>query len=764
MPSRPPNALAIVTALAAMVSTTTGKFCLLATCVYTTALCAIPLFGVHGVESAFALGLILPITTALHVEARDRAARAVTSLTRLRQATEVAGLHVGLATLILALNSLRIQQCEPWLGLAYIGLGPGIGCLLASQFAFLLCRAATPAWKRRILVVALPLVGLARFAWAFYSTPSIFAYGHFFGYFPGSFYDELIQFPLPLLALRLGTGCMVAAGTLFAFATSSIKEGHIRRRLFGILLLFILAAGGLEYSGPALGFRVSATRIQAELGATYTSKRCVIHLPREYPHAARFGADCDFAVREAEQFLGLRQDAPVRVYLFRNADEKRRLIGAASTNVAKPWRSEVYVQVGAYPHPVLPHEIAHVVAGASGSGPLRIAGTFGGLWPNMGLIEGIAVAADFRAVGELTPHQWAKAAVDEGIAPPITTLFGPGFLGHRPGLAYTLAGSFIRFAHSTRGRKPLLLAYRTGDLERAFERGLPRLEHEWHDFLKTVELRTGARALARRRFSGRSVLSAICPHRVAALRSDLHADLLAHNWDAALETCAALVRLDDKNQHSNIIQIKTLATANHLHEAEALLRKVDPESAYPGLLGDARESLADGYYRAGQFSRAAAIYGDLLSTPQHDARRRQRQVKRISALSPAPVRSLLTEIFVPAQGTQTAPAITVHLARELSDVRADGLGQYLESRQLYFAGEPARAAPLLDIAIGKGLPSEELKREAQRLSAMCHLEAGSLQIAAQRFRKLARSPYAATAYNAERFLRRIHFMHQSRNY
>ncbi len=57
-------------------------------------------------------------------------------------------------------------------------------------------------------------------------------------------------------------------------------------------------------------------------------------------------------------------------------------MGAADTFIAKPWRREVYVQAGGYPHPVLGHEVMHVIAGAFARGPFRIAGGAGGLLPD----------------------------------------------------------------------------------------------------------------------------------------------------------------------------------------------------------------------------------------------------------------------------------------------------------------------------------------------------------------------------------------------
>jgi hypothetical protein len=90
--------------------------------------------------------------------------------------------------------------------------------------------------------------------------------------------------------------------------------------------------------------------------------------------------------------LGVTQRARVTAFFFRDTSEKRRLMGASNTYIAKPWRNEVYLQLGGWPHPVLFHEIVHVVAGNVGRGPFRVSGGIGGLLPSPGIVEGVAGA------------------------------------------------------------------------------------------------------------------------------------------------------------------------------------------------------------------------------------------------------------------------------------------------------------------------------------------------------------------------------------
>ena len=108
---------------------------------------------------------------------------------------------------------------------------------------------------------------------------------------------------------------------------------------------------------------------------------------------------------------------------------------------------EIYIEAGEWPHSVLAHELAHIVAGNVGMGPMRITGKLHGLIPDLALVEGVAVAAAWSssAPGGITPHQWTRAMLDLAIAPRLHDIVGTGFLGQQKRLAYTYVGSLVRF-------------------------------------------------------------------------------------------------------------------------------------------------------------------------------------------------------------------------------------------------------------------------------------------------------------------------------
>ena len=132
-------------------------------------------------------------------------------------------------------------------------------------------------------------------------------------------------------------------------------------------------------------------------------------------------------------------------------------MGASHTQVAKPWRREIYLQYESFPHPVIKHELAHALAGAFGDPIFAVARR--DVRFNIGLIEGLAVAVGDRE-GRLTLDQQVKAMRALGMEPPLSRVLGLGFFGEPPARSYTVAGSFVRFLLDEKGPAPLRELYR----------------------------------------------------------------------------------------------------------------------------------------------------------------------------------------------------------------------------------------------------------------------------------------------------------------
>jgi hypothetical protein len=714
-------------------------------------LASVPLFGVHGVESAVVLGALLPPLCAA-VGARAaiaaRGGEAVTASVLAGRALYAGFLLLAAPVLVLGLNSLRVRNCAPLEGLAFIALGPGCGVALAALAGASLGALPLRPWLTTTAAALLPLADATRALYDFYATPAVYAYGHFFGYFPGSLYDELIELPGPLLTLRLltATACVALLCMLGCFYDPTARRLRAALRpqrraalgLLGISALTLLLGYGY---GEELGHRTSVGYIAEVLGGRELSARCDLLLPRELRRSKRrrLAADCDFRVRQLERVLGLRQPGRIRVLVFRSAQEKHHLMGAADTNIAKPWRKEIYLQDDAWPHPVLPHELAHILAGNVGRGPLRIAGRFLGLWPDFALIEGTAVAAAWQSslAAGLTPHQWTRAMYELGLAPPLQALFGTGFLGQQTRLAYTLSGSLLRYIADTRGKAAVRQIYQRDDLAGVLGVSLPELERGFRAYVMSVPLPEPARALAKLRFEGSSILSSVCPHEKAKLHQELDGFLSADDDRQAAHTCERLLAIDPAETGVRATLVGVLARRGQSAAAERELARLEgPLPAAPPTIASARQLLADEAWRRGDLGRASTLYGELLALPNDRDSLRMLQVKALALQGSARQRELLLALLVGEPGQSIDGAVAVHLVRELRAERKDGLPHYLEARQLYMRERFAEASRLLEQARKLGLPTREIALEALRLAAICSFATGELATSAALWREL----------------------------
>jgi thioredoxin-like negative regulator of GroEL len=733
----------------------------------------IPLLAVHGIESAVALGALLPPLCAagaarIAIAARNGPALGAVALAG-RAVT--AGLLLLLApVLVLALNALRVRNCAPLEGLTFIALGPGAGVVLAALVGA--CAGALPVrpWIATALAVLVPLLGVLRAFYGFYATPTVYAYGHFFGYFPGALYDELVELPGPLLTQRVLTALWCAA--LIALLVSHYEPTRRalalwpqpgRRGAQAVLVAAACAALIGAANGEQLGHRSSVRFIADALGERVLSRRCELVIARETPSARRqrMADDCDFRVRQMERWFGLSQRERVRVFVFRNADEKRKLMGAASTNIAKPWRREIYLQDDAWPHPVLAHEMAHIVAGNTGRGPFRVAGPLGGLWPDFALVEGVAVAAAWvnSSPSGLTPHQWTRAMIEQDLAPPLSQLFGAGFLQQQRRVAYTLAGSALQYIAQTHGTRALRRIYAGEDVRAVLGISLEELDRRFRAFIAAVPLPDAARALAQQRFAGSSILSSVCPHEKAKLARELEGDLAAGDAAEAEDTCRRVLAIDPAETGVRATLAAVLARQGDLAAARAELERLQrPQPAAPTVIAAARQMIADEAWRSGKPDAALAIYRELLGQPSDRDVLRMLQVKTLALAGSARERELIFALLVGEPARAVDGAVAVYLLRELRAEREDGLPHYLEARQLLNRERFAEAASLLGEARQHGLPTPEIALEAVRIEAIARYAAGDIARSAELWHQLAASSQAlALQAEAREWLQRIRF-------
>src|SRR5262245_14336045 len=253
-------------------------------------MCAVPLLAVHGPESALVLGVILPPMAAFgaaRICQRLRASgQAISLRTLFEHALMFGALLFLLPVLVLALDSVRVRNCTPGSGAAFMLLGPGFGVLLAclTGVAVALC---VPR-PRHVATIALciPIFTMLAAIGRFYASPSIFAYGHYYGFFPGTVYDENVNITWPFLSLRVGTCAWIASIVLLLKAfidPDTLRLTTRARSRLSLVAGLSCVAAGLVFAifSVQLGHTSSVERIREVLGGEYKSARCQLYFPRE---------------------------------------------------------------------------------------------------------------------------------------------------------------------------------------------------------------------------------------------------------------------------------------------------------------------------------------------------------------------------------------------------------------------------------------------------------------------------------------------------
>jgi hypothetical protein len=666
----------------------------------------VPLFDGPGYEHAIASGLVIPalaaILTAIEGYDGPRNVAGGSPLDLVLRGLQNGALLAGVALLTAYLHVLRVGACDPLGGTATFGLTAFAGSLLggvAGAVAAIVTAHVLKETRRRrryaiALAFAAPLTTALVALWLFYATPAVFAFDPYVGFFSGTLYDEVVDAYAPLLTYRAGTALTIAAVVVLAAAIGRAPWGKwvvVRRRR--AVAGGILAASSLTLAwfGPELGHRTSRSHIEHTLGGHRSGPRCDVWYPQNQSEgdAALLLRDCEEEIAAVEKRLGTRGPEHITAFFFRDAAQKRLLMGAADTYVAKPWRREVYLQVAPYPHPVLGHELAHVIASSFGHGPFGIAGDLGGLVPNPGLVEGVAVAASHDK-DELTPAQWAHAMKQLELLPKLSKIFGGGFFATNSSTAYTVAGAFIGWLIDE-GRADGVRAWYGGrSFDAAFGRSFAEMESTWRASLDAVPLPPEALAVAKGRFDRPGIWGRRCPHVVERLREDADACHERGDLDAEEHLLGALLRLDVADPGARMDRAKIARDRGdrdgYFAQLQALM---DDERVSSNWRNRAREAMADELLRAGRLAEAHAIYDLARKEVIDEDWSRTLDVK--SFVSSTPERTaLFARMFVRQDPDRDdTMAVVVQLATFLAQGQGGpeelSLARYLVARRLFEA-------------------------------------------------------------------------------
>lgn len=723
----------------------------------------LPLLGGPRYEAALLAGLLGPAWAGIflgrHVQCRltqlrrqcreDGLPRALSGAQLFGEGLLFGALHGLVPILVATVHGWTQGFCEPVLGYLLLLLGPGVGCLLGAALGVGIAvgsqcfsRDAPSRWW----IVLVPLVifmSACASLWQFYSSPGVRLLDLFAGYFAGPVYDpvdyrlsELWNFRSVALLLLAGAGTLLASGTAsvrtrVAWARRA-ELPSIKWSAMSLGVLFLFSGGLLMLNSDRLGWSTSDQALRAQLGGVVRKEHCIVYYPSAVSaQAARTVAwECEGHLVQHARYFATAIPQQVTVYLFATTEQKKELMGAGVTNVAKPWRREVYISDQGFPHPILGHELAHVVTAAFGRGPFRVAGMLGGWVMDPGRVEGFAEAAAPREASPGTLREWAAAMKQVDRLPPLQALFQLGFFGTSAARSYTAAGAFVDFIHRHHGPRTLKAWYGGAELPSLTFQSWTAMEREWFDELDATQVPEAILELARPRFSRPGVFEQRCPHAVDRRLSEFF--LACEATPEKAPQLAAEIRHLDPSRVDLSLELPRCEAAAGQHERaiHALESELGSETAYEA--EERRRALlllGDLLFGQGRGAEARHRYESALSLTFSPHEQRQLELRLWSLEQKGELRELLRRFLAGprSQSTMRQGLLAVWLA-DGGDWGHRDLARYLALRQAVVLREWPEARHWADRLQPERLPLESLRKEAARMALLmaCYEAQGTL--------------------------------------
>jgi tetratricopeptide (TPR) repeat protein len=425
--------------------------------------------------------------------------------------------------ILISLNAFFVKNCSFSTGLAFFLLLPVITIFFGVALGL-----GSVVWVRRPVLMYTIFFAfiLLRPIYLTLTSPQLFAYNVLFGYFPGFTYDEVLRITKTLLlfrALTIVSAFTILMITLIAAERTSLSEPFwVRMQALRYLfrrhsdsvaaILGLLTVLSAYLFRNAIGFESSASFIQRELGSRFTTLHFNIYYSSDKVSDDRIkwiAAEHEFRYLQVSRMLQVNLLDKIDSYIYPAPELKRRLIGTSTTDIAKPWRREIHLNLDSF-EGTLRHELVHVLAGAFGMPILRIS-------PTPGLIEGLAVACDWDA-GDRTPHQFSAALFRFGLVSDVHGIFSfAGFASKPSSVSYLLSGSFCRYLIDEYGLRKFMAVYPWAQFQKTYKKPLGELLEEWKEYLQSVTVPPTDLTRSKLLFARPSIMSKVCARTVADL-------------------------------------------------------------------------------------------------------------------------------------------------------------------------------------------------------------------------------------------------------
>jgi tetratricopeptide (TPR) repeat protein len=516
---------------------------------------------------------------------------------------------------IISANALFVKNCSFGEGLFLYLLGVVPGVLFCSMAALLI--AVLVDYGRRTLFVLVYCMLLAYSTFTTVVRPQIFAFNPILGFFPGITYDETLQFEGRLVLYRCIT---LAASILFFLAAVALfrrkvrAQFHLRRfrvlhgsELFAGIVLTLVVVGAFFWSND-LGFSSTESSLELQLGGRLETQHFIISYPHENVNesqARQIGLVHEFAFASVVQELRVFPYRKIHSFLYSSAEQKGVLMGAARTNISKPWLSQIHINMEDV-EVTLKHEMVHVLAAEFGYPVFRVA-------PNPGLIEGLATAVE-RVQYDESIHRVAAQIITVGIDPDMQNLFSfSGFAQAHPAISYSLAGSFCRYLIDNYGLRRFKRLYAGGNFHDIYNQDAAPLFTEWRKFLGRYRVDTNEQQKAAYLFRRPSIFGKECARVIANLNAQTRRLYDDGQYNLALASANRSLELT-RTPEAIVLRMNTLLKLRQFQDATEFGEESLSDSTIAHAVLPLKLQLGDSYWALGDQRSAAASYQELLRT------------------------------------------------------------------------------------------------------------------------------------------------------
>lgn len=649
------------------------------------------------------------------------------------------------------ISSVVKEDCYLKEGIIFYILLPVVTVFFSASLGILL---GTIFPKRGFFLGALVLIFTICFSlWKLYLNPPIFFYNAVIGFFPGPLYDEVIPVTFALVIYRFGVACW---GLLFLMVIKQIRGVKNGRVNWGsILVIFILIPflATLHLKKEELGITYTRSYITKNfLSASLQTEHFVIYYTPDTPEArdiALIANDHEWRYKQLKEFLEIDSKDKIRSYIYPDIESRKKLIGAGQTTLANPIHREIHLVYDSFPNPILKHELTHVMSSEFGMRGLRVS-------PKVGLIEGLAVAADWSATNGFTPHQWSKSMFIKGVAPNVKEIIGIGFWYAPPQKSYILMGSFCRYLIDTYGIEKFKVLYRNGKFS-VYGKSLDDLISDWRKFLDGIYIPESAPILAEYRFSEPSIFQAKCPRRVAALKDEGLKAVSDGNLYRAKKLFNEALSFDKRNP----VLVDSLAYIYYYDKDYGkVMDIVDKTDSLPQVDRNILENLRGNvFWQSGKVEQAETVFNSLLGKAIPDDVKREIEIKLSSIYSGGEIENKIREYF----SNRDKLNQVVALQEIIKDFPAYAPAYYLLGRIFFAEGNYEVAASFLSKSESWVLPSENLREENSRILGISLFATGNYEGAMKSFENvLNMEPIAALKEFALDFMERCEWTRSRR--